>query len=200
MLVMRTTENAAYPLGELVGSQHPVGLYNLALAVDPFRFDGVQPRTLLGQKATYDPHSFAALLDAAVVRSEPAPDLLGDVPGGIVPDQDHELLTKSFEPLQAPLKEPGRYGTDGPAVHEPQPRIAEFGQVEPVAGDGFRLRIILGDRPLDKAKRLALLGPTAQGGQRHPAPPAFVQETHRPGLGVGLGHFHQSVAPPFFLS
>src|SRR5829696_2218175 len=40
---------------------------------------------------------------------------------------------------------------------------------------------------------LALLGPGVERGQGHPAPPALVQEAHRP-LGVGSGHFHQSVA------
>ncbi len=36
MLVMRTVEDPANPIGEFVGSKQTLGLYNLALAVDPF--------------------------------------------------------------------------------------------------------------------------------------------------------------------
>ena len=73
---MWTTNNPAYPIGKLIGSQQPVGLDHLALAVYPLRLDGVEPRTLLGQKAAYDPHSLFAPFDFSVVRSEPAPDSL----------------------------------------------------------------------------------------------------------------------------
>jgi hypothetical protein len=77
MLVMRTIEDPANPLGELVSSQR-IALrlhYYFALAVYPLGFYGVQPRALLGQKAAYDPHSFSTLLDFSIVRSEPAPEL-----------------------------------------------------------------------------------------------------------------------------
>src|SRR3982751_4987095 len=62
MLVMRTTEDPANPLGKLISAQQTVGLDHLALAMDPLRLYGVQPRALLGQKAAYDPHSFSPLL------------------------------------------------------------------------------------------------------------------------------------------
>ena len=193
MLVMQTTENPAYSISELICSQQPVGFYDLALAVDPLWLYGVKPRTLLGQQAAHDPHSAAALLHSAVVRSEPAPDLLGDVPGSVVPDEDHDLLPSRSELLAAPLKELGRYAAHGPSVHESQPRFVDLGQVEPLAGDGFGLGIVLGDRPLDHAVGLLLLGEAAQGGQRNPAPPALITEADGP-PGVGVGHLHQSVA------
>src|SRR5215203_4102195 len=202
MLVMRRTENPAYPIRKLVGSKQPVWLDDLALAVYPLRLYGVQPRTPLRKKATHDPHpSFAAaLLDPAVVSSEPAPDLPGDMPARVVPDEEQNLLADLFELLQAPLNELGRYGTDGPSVNEAQPRIADLRKVESVAGDGFRLGVVFGHRALNQVKGLALCGEAAQGGQSHPAPPALVQETHRPGVGICCGHAHQSVAAAFFLS
>src|SRR5215213_11813668 len=156
MLVMRRTENPAYPIRKLVGSKQPVWLNHFALAVYPLRLYGVQPRTPLRKKATHDPHSASALLDSAVVSSEPAPDLPGDMPARVVPDEEQNLLADLFELLQAPLKELGRYGTDGPSVNEAQPRIADLWQVESVAGDGFRLGIVLGNRLLDEAQRLSL--------------------------------------------
>ena len=76
MLVMRTIEDTTNPLGKFVCSKQSIGLYHFSLAVHPLGLYGVQPRTPLGQKTTHDPHSTAALLDAAVVFSEPAPYLL----------------------------------------------------------------------------------------------------------------------------
>lgn len=197
MLVMRTAEDPANPVGKFVSTQETVGLDHLALAVDPFGLYGVQPWTLLGQKTAHDPYAFATLFDPAVVLTEPAPDLLGDMPARVVPDQEQGLLAKSFEFFGTPRKESGRYAAHGPTIHEPQPRLIELWQIEPVTGDGLRLGIVLGDRLLDEAHRLPLLGPAIQGGQGQPAPPALVLETHRP-LGVGRSNAHQSVATPFF--
>src|SRR5215207_7415987 len=200
MLVMRTTEYPAHPSGKLVCSEQPFRLYDLALGVYPLGLYGVQPRTLLRKQATDDPHALAALLDAAVVFSEPPSHLFADMPARVVPDEYEELLANSFELLEAPRKEPRRCRRNRPSVHEPDPRVTDPWQIESVAGYGLRLGVVLGDRLLDEARGLALLGPGVQRGQGHPAPPALVQEAHRPGVGVGLGHFHQSIAPPFFLS
>src|SRR5215216_3304242 len=199
MLVMRTIEGSANPVGEFVSPQQTVGFDDLALAVNPFRLDGIEPRALLGQKAAYDPHPFAAVFDAAVVLAEPAPHLFGDVPASVVPDEKQHFLVHRFELLAAPLKKLSRYGTDGPPIHEPQPRLIEFGQVETVAGYGFRPGVVFGNRPLEEAKGLVLLAPSLQGGQGHPAPPAFILKTDGP-FGVGPGDFHQPVASSFFLS
>src|SRR5829696_6907092 len=199
MLVMRATEHPAHPLGELVRSQEAVGLDDLALGVDPLGLDGVQPRALLRQKAAHDPHPLSALLDAAVVGTEPAPDLAAYVPGSVVPDEQQDLLAGRSELFATPREEPGGQGAHGPSVHEPQPRLSDLRQVEPVAAYGFGLGVVLGDRPLEEAQRLPFLGPAVQGGKRHPAPPALVLEAHRP-LRIGPGDLHQPVAPPFFLS
>src|SRR5215207_6892890 len=139
VLVMRTVEDPANPLGQLVSSQQPLGLDHFPLAVYPLGFYGVEPRTLLGQKATHDPHSLSTLLDFPVMLSEPAPDLPGDMPTGVVPDEDHGLLARCLELFAAPPEELRGYGTHRPTVHEPYPRLVDLGQVEPVAGDGLRL-------------------------------------------------------------
>src|SRR3712207_5031280 len=170
MLIMRTTEDPTDPVGELISAQQTVGLYHLPLAVRPLRLDGVQPRTLLGQKTAYDPHSFAAVSDLAVVPSEPSSDLAAYVPAGVVPDEKQNLLASRFEHFATPIKESGRYPTHGSPIHEPQPRLVKLRQIESVAGDGFGLGIVLGDRLLDEAQRLSLLGEATQGRQGHPAP------------------------------
>src|SRR5215212_166043 len=200
MLVMRTTKYPANPLGELVSSQQSVGFHDLALAVYPLGLYGIEPRTLLRKKAAHDPHSIAALFDLAVVRSEPAPDLFGYVPASVVPDQKQHSLARRLELLATPRKEPRGYGTQRPPIHEPQPRLlVEFGQIESVAGDGLRLGVVFGNGPLHETLGLPFLAPATQGRQGHPAPPALVQESHRP-LGMRLGEANQSVAASFFLS
>jgi hypothetical protein len=197
MLVMWTTEDPTDPIRKLISSKQSVGFDDLALGVYPLGLYGIEPRTLLGQQAAHDPHSIAAFLDPAVVSSEPASDLPGDVPASVVPDEQQNLLSSLLEFLQAPFKESGRYGTHGPAVHEPDPRFADLRKVESIAGDGFRLRVVFGERPLDEAERRAICAPGVERWQGQPAPPAFVLEADSP-LGIRSGDLHQSVAPSFF--
>src|SRR5215204_360838 len=201
MLVVRTIEDPAHPVGKLICPEQSIGLHHLSLSVDPFGLYGVQPRTLLRKKAADDPHSgFAtALFDVAVVFPEPPSELFGDVPTGLVPYEEENLLSRRLEFLRTPREKPRRYGTDGPAVHEAQPRPIHLRQVKPVTGYGLRLRVVLRDRSLDEAEGFAILAPSAQGGQGNTAPPALVLESGGP-LGVRGGDFHQPVAPPFFLS
>src|SRR3712207_4872862 len=87
MLVVRTLECRADPLGQLVGTEQTRGLDHLAFAVNPFGLDCVEPRALFGHQTGDDPHSTTTLFDSSVVRTDPAPDLTAYVPAGIVPDQ-----------------------------------------------------------------------------------------------------------------
>src|SRR5918994_2854757 len=99
---MRTSENPANPLGKLVSAKQTIGLDHFALAVDPLRLDGVQPGALLGQQAAYNPHSFSTMLDSAIMFTEPAPDLFGDVPACVVPDEKQHPLARRLEFLATP--------------------------------------------------------------------------------------------------
>ena len=73
MLVMRKIEDQANSLGELVScEQIAVRLDYFALGMYPLGFYRVKPRALLGQKATYDPHSFATVFDFSIVGCEPS--------------------------------------------------------------------------------------------------------------------------------
>src|SRR5918993_2178983 len=199
MLVVRTVEDRADPMCQLVSRQQPVGLYDLALAMDPLGLHRVEPRALLGQKAAYDPHSLAAVFDSSVVRGDPPSDLFGDVPGSVVPDQHPNLLARRLKLLAAPRKEAGGYPAHGPPIHEAHPHLLEPGHEQPVAGDGLRIGIILGDRLFDEAQRLARFAPAIEGRPHQPAEAGLVQETYNP-LGATFGQADQSVAPPFFLA
>src|SRR5215208_8446725 len=129
MLLMRTTEDPADSVGELISSKQSLGLAHLSLAVHPLRFYGVKPRTLLGQEAHHDAYSTAAVFDLLVVSCNPTTHELALVPGGIVPDKKQSLLAKilakSFEPLATPIEKLSGYGAHRPSVHEPQPGPAQ---------------------------------------------------------------------------
>src|SRR5215203_2192782 len=100
MFVVRTVEDSADPICQLVCREQPIGLYHLSLAVYPLGLYGVQPRALDGQKAAYDPHSRASSFDITVVRSDPPPDLSAYVPGSVVPDQHPNSLAGRLELLR----------------------------------------------------------------------------------------------------
>src|SRR3954452_14280807 len=201
MLVVRTPECRADSLGQLVGTEHPIGLYDLALAVDPLGLYRIEPRAPLWQQAVYDPHPLAAAFNPFVVRGDPPSNLFGDVPGSVVPDQHPYPLARRFEFLRAPREEASGYPAHRATIHKAQPHLIELGHIEPVAGDGFGIGVLFFDRLLEEAQRLSLLAPAMQRGHSQPTPPGLVQETYRPG-GVGMvgRRPHQSVAAPFFLS
>src|SRR5687767_9402511 len=138
---MRTVKDPADPLGQLVSREQAVGLYNLALAMDPLGLYRVEPRALLRQEAAYDPHPRATFFDPPVVRGNPVgAHLFGGMPASVVPDQNpHPLLACSFELLAAPCKEAGGYPTHRTPVYEAQPHLLKLRHVEPVAGDGLRI-------------------------------------------------------------
>src|SRR5215203_1230400 len=118
MLVVRALECRADPLGQLIGTEQTRGLDHLALAVDPFGLDCVEPRALLGQQTTNDPHSTTALFDFSVVRTDPAPDLAAYVPACVVPDHYPHLLAQSLKLLGAPRKKARSYGAHRAPVHK----------------------------------------------------------------------------------
>src|SRR5215216_2760747 len=149
---MRTVEDQAYSLSQLVSCEQSVRLDNLALTMDPLGLHRVEPRALFGQKAAYDPHSLATVFGLTVVRSDPLSDLFGDVPGSVVPDQHPNLLARRSKLLTAPRKEASGYGAHGPPIHEAHPHLLELWHIEPVAGDGLRVGVVLGDRLFDEAR------------------------------------------------
>ena len=67
---MRTVEDRAYSFDRLVSREQSVGLDRLTFAMNPLGLHRVEPRALFGQKAAYDPYSFAAVLDFSVVSGD----------------------------------------------------------------------------------------------------------------------------------
>src|SRR5215208_485219 len=199
MLLMRTTEDPADSVGELISSKQSLGLDHLSLAVHPLRFYGVKPRTLLGQEAHHDAYSTAAVFDLLVVSCNPTTHELALVPGGIVPDKKHSLLAHSFKPLAAPRKKLRGYGAHRTTVHEPQPSMPHRWQEQSIAGEGFRVGIVLSRLLLENSHRLSRLDPRMQTRLLEAAPPGLILETHHP-LRMVLGQAYQPLESPFFLA
>src|SRR5215203_5473507 len=197
MLVMRTSEDPADSVGELISSKQSLGLCNLAFAVDPLGLYGVEPRALGGQQARYYPNLMAAGFDFSVVRCDPVSHLSAFVPACVVPDQQQGLLAARLEPVAAPLKKLRGDGAHGSAVHEPQPALFELRQIQPVAGESLRLGIVLSRLFLEEVHRVARLGPGEQARPLKARKPGLILKAQYP-LRIAPGEPYQSISIPFF--
>src|SRR3954462_6646621 len=121
MWLMGAAVGVGDAVGELLDGEQAVGFDDAALAMDPGRLDGIEPRALDGQVAGDDADPIAALLDLSVVVADPGTDLLADVPGGVVPDQEQRLLVGRLEFPAAPVEVVDGDGAPGPTIHETQP-------------------------------------------------------------------------------
>src|SRR5215203_4515746 len=197
MLIMRTTEDPADPICELISAKQSLGLCDLAFAVDPPGFYSVEPRALGGQQPRYYPNPMAACFHLEVVGVDPIAHLMAFVPACVVPDQQQGLFAHSFESLAAsPKKLPG-YGAHRAAIYEPQPCLLELRQIQPVAAESLGLGIVRPRHFLEEAHRLSRL---REGVQRRPL------KARKPGLilkakstfGMALGQPDQPISIPFF--
>src|SRR5918995_3817673 len=162
MLVVRTTEDPADPVGELISAKQSLGLCDLAFAGDPLGLYGVEPRALGGQQARYYPNPLAAGFDPAIVGVDPTSHLMAFVPACVVPDQKQSLFAPRFEPLATPLEKLRGYGAKRAAIYEPKPALSELRQIQPVAGESLRLGIVHPRLFLEEAHRVARLSPGVQ--------------------------------------
>src|SRR5215207_5574000 len=194
MLVVRTIEGSTHSSGQLVSCEQSIGLYNLALAMNPLGLHRIEPRALYGQQTSDDPHPFLlALFQSPIVRSDPPSDLPAYVPACVVPDQHPHSLAQSLKLLAAPRKKARGYTAHRSTVHKPKPTMFELGHVQPVARDGLRVGIIFFDRLLYKTQRLASFAKAVQIRLPHSAPPALLLKADHP-IELILGQVHQSVA------
>ena len=82
-------------------TQLPIRFRNRALAMDPFGLDAIEPRAL-DRQGTHHHAAAASLLDVPVVRLEPGPHGLADVPRGLVPDQQQGGFAFGGQPGRQP--------------------------------------------------------------------------------------------------
>src|SRR5215208_3793104 len=140
MLVVRTIEDPADSVSELISAKQSLGLCNLAFGVDPLGLYSIEPRALGGQQARYYPYPMAAGFDFSVVRCDPLSQLSAFVPACVVPDKQQGLLASRLESVATPPEKLRAYGAQWAAVHEPQPALFEFRHIQPVAGESLQER------------------------------------------------------------
>src|SRR5918994_6252512 len=199
MLLVSTVKYSADPLGKLVGTKQPLGLRNLAFAVNPLGLYRIEPWALGRQQAGHYPRSgFAsAVFDLAVVGGDPVTHLSARMPACVVPDKKQGLLAPLVELLTAPREKLCSYRAHGAAIYEPQPGLLEFGQIHPVAGQSLRLRVVLSRLLLQKTHWLCGIRPRVQARSLEAREPGLVLETYSP-LWMALGEPDQPVSSPFF--
>src|SRR4051794_16698324 len=102
MRIVRAAEGVGDAVGEVLDREEAVGFEDAAFAVDPGRFDGIEPGALDRQEAGDDADAGTGVLDLSVVIPDPGADVLTDVPRRIVPDQAQGLLAVRLELGAAP--------------------------------------------------------------------------------------------------
>ena len=183
MLVMRTTKDPTYPICKLVSAKHSLGLDHFALAVYPFGFYGVQPRTPGGQEAGNYAYSTAVFFDLAVVGGDPALSPLGFYASLRCPRSESEPSCLSSGACgNTTRKTVWGYGAQRPTIHESQPRLFKLRQIKPLAGEGFGsfAGIVLCGLLLEDAHRLARLLPAMHRGSLKAAEPTSRPRNPKP--------------------
>jgi hypothetical protein len=160
---MRTTKVIINTLPGLLGSQFPLRLHDGSLAMDPTRLNGIEPGALDREQAGQNAYPTLAL-GRGVMFFDPGLDPLTLVPGGVIPHQQQSLLPLTLQFLADPLKEGDAHLTYGTPIHKTQPYTPGVGTQQPIASEGYWIRVLLVPVFLYQAQRSPLLNPTMEGG------------------------------------
>ena len=209
MRFMGTGEIGTDPIGQLVGREQARGFDNGALAVDPFRFDGIEPGTLDRQLIHQQPDSRTCPLDGLIVLANPGAHGLADVPRRVVPDQNPDGHVLLLQPGTTPLQELDGDGAHRAPFDKAQPDglaglrrvghqpLAIGTQQHPIAGEGFGIRIGGRDRLFHQPQRVLDVSPGVQMRLLLATPPHLVGKAEPP-VGVLGRQLDQPVAAAFF--
>ena len=84
MWLIGTSKVGTDSCGKLFGGKQPIMFDHIAFGMNPFGFNGIEPRAFRGQKQRQNTHALALGFDQAVVLSDPGPHHLAHVKGGII--------------------------------------------------------------------------------------------------------------------
>lgn len=108
---------------KLTSGEQSVGFNNRPFPMDPFGFNGIEPRALLGQQKGQETHAFVRLLHLPVVFSDPGAHLFANMPGRVIPDQQPGRFAQIRQALRAPLEKLRGNVTHGTARDKAQPHL-----------------------------------------------------------------------------
>lgn len=168
---------------------------NGPLAMNPVRFNGVQPRAFHGQAAGEETHT-ALPLDALVVRPHPGADLTADVPGGVVPDHHEHPLPCGGHPLHEPGEKVGRDMADWTSLDNAEQEVVTATTQQPIAAQGFGVKVPFGQDVFQQSHR-GLCGPGLHRRLGQATPPSLIDKAQGP-VGMASCQRHQPVASLFF--
>src|SRR5215471_13948842 len=134
--------------GQFIRAQQAVRFRDRPLAMDPFRFDGIEPWAFAGQLADPDTHPDRAPLDLLIVLADPAPHSVAAVPGRVVPDQQQGREALSRELGRAPRQKINGHRTHRAPGDKAEPHLLRLlwprSYQEPIAREGLGIRIVEG--------------------------------------------------------
>ena len=177
------------------GGQGPGRFHHRPLAMAPVWFHGMQPGAFHRQAAREETHAPVALAPL-LVHANPGAHFAAHGPGGVIPDQHHDLCLLNREPLTAPAAQGGRDLADWTPLDKPQPDLLYSGTQHPLATPRFRSGVALDRHALQQRPRL----PGWPGRQRRlgqATPPRLIDNPQHPIRMLG-GPVPQAVAPLFF--
>src|SRR2546429_1784694 len=204
MRLIGSTIISADTLGQLFSSKQAIGLDDVALAVDPFGLNRVEPGALRRQQEGQDTHACAGLLDLVIVLANPGANGLTLMPGGVIPDQKPVGFALLEQPLAAPVQELRGDRAHRSSADKTQPHLLTFGFLwgpflpqDAIAGQCLRVRITLLPAMFHQTDRVLRVLPGVQTRQGKTTPPHLILEADGPGrLLAGPGD--QPVACVFF--
>jgi len=183
---------------EFVSAQQPVGCRHSALALDPCRFDGGEPRTFPGQRAAHDADAHGALLPLPIVWAKPVPHGVPAMPGGMVPAQQPRREAVGRQSGGAPRQQIDGHRTPAAPRDQPPPHLVGWlgprPSQPPLTGQRCGSRRV--GRQGQRRQRLVSVCrcPGLGVGRSQPAPPDCVTQAQRP-CRLGHGRLAQLGAP-----
>ena len=201
MLFLRAPIIGIAALHDLRRTEQPVGFDDGAFPMHPLGLNGMQPGALTRQATHQDAHPLSRLLHLVVVLPPPGPDLVADVPRGVIPDQEAGAYPLGRSPCAAPGEKRGRLGAAGAPLHTAQEHLCgllgDMAHHQAITGQGLGGVLVARRRAFLQAARRAIGGPGVERGLGDPTPPHLIAPAQGPGR-MGGGQGDQSVAPFFF--
>jgi hypothetical protein len=175
-------------------SKLALGLHDCPLPVNPMRLNSIQPWAFGRQLADEYAYSFLSFC-FAVVCPNPAPYRLGEVPRGVIPDNQQSFLPFFCQLSQHPVEKLCRKTRYGFATNKPQPDLFAISSQQPITANCLGAWISLISSLLYEPQRFCL-SPAVHRRLSKTTPPDFIYIPQNP-LRVLFGQPDQAVARLF---